>query len=75
LLFERRGGIGRKRAVTAATAYLEAARSCPQADLAVAQSLVRAWELARRMRAWALLADVCTEVRRLAAGRSARVIR
>jgi hypothetical protein len=60
LLFEQHDGVGRDRAVTAVTAYLEAARPRPQADLDVARLLVRAWDLARRMRDWRLLADVCT---------------
>lgn len=64
LLFERRDGVGRDRAVTAATAYLEAARTRPQADLDVTQVLLRAWELARRIRAWPILAEACTELAR-----------
>ena len=62
LLFERRDGVGRDRAVSAGTAYLEAARSRPRTDLDVAAFLIRAWELARRVGAWALLADSCSEL-------------
>jgi hypothetical protein len=62
LLFERRDGIGRDRAVAAGTAYLAAARSRQRADLDVAAFLVRAWDLARRVGAWALLADSCSEL-------------
>jgi Domain of unknown function (DUF4209) len=62
LLFERRDGVGRDRAVAAGTAYLEAARSHPRADLDVAAFLIRAWDLARRVGAWALLADSCSEL-------------
>ena len=62
LLFERRDGVGRDRAVAAGTAYLAAARSRQRADLDVAAFLVRAWDLARRVGAWALLADSCSEL-------------
>jgi len=62
LLFERRDGVGRDRAVAAATAYLSAARSRPRADLDVAAFLVRAWDLVRRVDAWALSADCCSEL-------------
>jgi hypothetical protein len=62
LLFERRDGAGRERAVAAGTAYLTAARSCERADLDVAAFLVRAWDLARRVGAWELLANSYSEL-------------
>ncbi|HUZ25376.1 MAG TPA: hypothetical protein VMV07_16595 [Streptosporangiaceae bacterium] len=62
LLFERRDGAGRERAVAAGAAYLAAARSREQADLDVAAFLVRAWDLARRVGAWELRADSCSEM-------------
>jgi len=62
LLFERRDGAGGLRAVAAITGYLEAARSRPQADLDIAQFLVRAWDLAQRVRDWRLVADASAEL-------------
>jgi hypothetical protein len=61
LLFERRDGVGRDRAVAAGTAYA-AARSSLRADVDVASFLVRARDLARRVGAWDLLADSCSKL-------------
>jgi Domain of unknown function (DUF4209) len=62
LLFERRDGAARDRAVTAGTAYLAAAQSRSEADLEVAAFLIRAWELARRTSSWTLLGQACQEL-------------
>jgi Domain of unknown function (DUF4209) len=62
LLFERRDGVGRDRAVAAGTAYLAAARSREETDLDVAECLVRAWDLACRTGSWALLSQACSEL-------------
>jgi hypothetical protein len=58
LLFVRRDGPGRDRAVSAVRAYLAAAQSRPRADLDIAAFLVRAWELARRVGVWELVEEV-----------------
>jgi hypothetical protein len=62
LLFVRREGPGRQRAVTAAAAYLEGAESRQDTDLDVTMFLVRAWEVARRVGDWALAARVCEKL-------------
>jgi hypothetical protein len=62
LLFERRDGPVRDRAVAAGTAYLTAARSRKDTDLDVAAFLVRACDLARRTAAWPLLGKAYTEL-------------
>jgi hypothetical protein len=62
LLFERRDGNGRDRAVNAGTAYLATARSSQETDLDVAACLVRAWDLARKVSAWPLLSEVYAEL-------------
>lgn len=59
LLFVRRDGPGRQRAVSAVDAYLEGAESRLDTDLDVTMFLVRAWELARRVGDWELAARVC----------------
>jgi hypothetical protein len=53
LLFVRRDGVERDRAVAAGEAYLAAAQSRSDADLDVTAYLVRAWDLARKVGAWA----------------------
>lgn len=62
LLFERRDGRRDERAAAAVQAYLAAARSRSRADLDVAAFLVRAWDLARGVGLWGLLADVRSEL-------------
>ena len=66
LLFERRDGVGRDRAVAAGTAYIEAAQIRAEADLDVAAFLVRAWDLSRKVGAWTLLSQACSELIRRA---------
>jgi hypothetical protein len=63
LLFERRDGRRDEHAAAAVQAYLAAARSPSRADLDIAAFLVRAWELARSVGLWGLLADVQSELR------------
>jgi hypothetical protein len=66
LLFERREGAVRDRALAAGTAYLAAVRSRQEADLDVAAFLIRAWDLARQTSAWELLGEACRELVRRA---------
>jgi hypothetical protein len=63
LLFERRDGRRDEHAAAAVQAYLAAARSRSRADLDIAAFLVRAWDLARSVGLWGLLADVQSELR------------
>ncbi|MDX6333982.1 MAG: hypothetical protein QOG05_1322 [Streptosporangiaceae bacterium] len=62
LLFGRRYGRRDEHAATAVQGYLAAARSRSRADLDVAAFLVRAWDLARSVGLWGLLADVQSEL-------------
>ena len=62
LLFERRDGAGRDRAVTAGTAYLAAARSRKEVDLDVTAFLVRTCEFGRKVAARQLLDEVYAEL-------------
>ena len=66
LLFERRHGRRDEHATAAVQGYLAAARSRSRADLDVAAFLVRAWDLARSVGLWGLLADVQSELHRQA---------
>ncbi|MGH3273025.1 MAG: hypothetical protein ACRDNZ_01700, partial [Streptosporangiaceae bacterium] len=62
LLFVRRDGVGRDRAVAAGEAYLVAAQSAQATDLDVAAFLVRAWDLARKVNAWQMFSQACAEL-------------
>ena len=66
LLFERRDGRRDEHATAAVQGYVAAARSRSGADLDVAAFLVRAWDLARSVGLWGLLADVQSELHRQA---------
>jgi hypothetical protein len=66
LLFERRDGRRDEHATAAVQGYLAVARSRSRADLDVAAFLVRAWDLARSVGLWSLLADVQSELQRQA---------
>lgn len=62
LLFVRRDGVGRDRALAAVAAYLAGAQLVQTTDLDVTAFLVRAWDLARRVSGWELLRQVYTEL-------------